>query len=139
MQTVLHHKNSNKEGHIRHLFREREAKTTDERWHKTWLTLNLHLRAVSVGAARVATLFAGCSPATSRGLVAAFLPSSVVLSADAEVGGNCRNLAYEALWGGGLLSNEEYGLMGLIEIGNGFYIVGAHEADGEVSKQRSWW
>lgn len=29
--------------------------------------------------------------------------------------------------------------MGLIEIGNGFYIVGAHEADGEVSKQRSWW
>lgn len=78
----------------------------------------------------MATLFAGCSPATSRGLVAAFLLSSVVFCTDAEVGGTAGIWPARPCEEGGLLSNGKYGLMGLIEIGNGIYIVGAHEAGG---------
>lgn len=67
---------------------EGKAKATG-RWHKTWLTLNLHLRGVSVGAARVATLFAGCFPASCHILhilLTAFLHQSIGFCVDAEMG-----------------------------------------------------
>jgi len=124
MQTVLHRKNSNKEGHICHLLTERESQEDDERWHKTWLTLNLQLIVVSVGAARVATFFASCSPASchiSHVLVVAVLLRSIGICVDAEIGVNCRTVTCKVTWGEKLLSNGVCWSVALIELGGGYF------------------